>query len=114
MDAKLAKSIAAAGQRIHHLFTTVKTFALNSEYPFEHGKGRISLAEFLLPEIPAADDFVAICQAVSDLEKNIDQCLNRCVARLGSLAEKVEQAFGFAPLSIADEVVTAEVIPSRF
>ncbi len=104
MDERLAKSISATALRIHHLFTVVHSTASQFEYPFAHGKGQVSLAYFLLSELPRRDDVAAICGAAVDLENNLDLFLKRSVARLGSLAEKVESAFGFAPLETPAEV----------
>ncbi len=103
-DEKISKSVLATADRIHHTFTQVHSTASGLMYPFAHGKGEVSLAYFLLSHLPPRGDLAAICSAAGDLEMNLELFLKRSIARLGSLAEKVEKAFGFPPLETPAEV----------
>lgn len=111
VDARVEKSIMAACQRVHYLLSGMHLATARVYYPFEHGRGKITLAEFFLPEIPKADDIENLVSSVMDFKSNVDLCLKRCVARLGTLAEKVEGAFGFTPIDYSSDVLLAEEIP---
>ncbi len=64
-------------------------------YPFEHGLGRISLSHFLLAKMPLTQSLSETLDAGSDMQSNMDDLMRACIARLGALAEKVENFFGF-------------------
>lgn len=102
-DNDLFQSINQTSQRIQGLFETISFQCANISFPFDHGKGKISLAAFLLPERPNGEDVIAVLGALDDMEENLERFMKQSLGRLGSLAEKVESAFGFKPLETPPE-----------
>ena len=105
-DFQTQKAFVSAGERLHSHLSEVHMNTWQVHYPFVHGKGDISLAVFLLPDLPPRNDWTAILGAATELSENLDLFLRRCVARLGSIAEKVEQSYGFPPLETPAEIIS--------
>lgn len=104
MDDQTMRSVNAALSRLTNAMIQIQQSTTDLMYPFEHGLGQISLSHFLVPKLPTTQDIVATMDAAADMDKNLEFLLKRCVARLGSLAEKVETAFGLEPLETPAEV----------
>ena len=102
-DIQSENAYNAARERLYGNLTQIHMCSWQVTYPFVHGKGEISLAYFLLAELPSRGDMLAVVTAASELNGNLDLFLRRCVTRLGSIAEKVEHAFGFEPLKTPPE-----------
>ncbi len=64
--------------------------------------------KFLIPEIPDVNDIADVGKTAQDLLNNLGVFLRLSLSRLGTLAEKVESAFGFEPLVPPQEVIDAE------
>lgn len=108
MDERVYKSIQAALARLTNAMIQIQRSTFHLMYPFEHGLGEVSLAHYLVPELPKKQDVEKTMGCASDLDDNLAFLLRRCVARLGSLAEKVEKTFGFDPLQAPPEVANPE------
>lgn len=104
LDERLMNSINAALGRLTDFMLQIQRSTVSVMYPFEHGDGEVSLAHFLVPELPKTQNIGATMDAAIDMDKNMEFLLRRCVSRLGALAEKVEQVFGFEPLETPAEV----------
>lgn len=100
IDERVHRSIMSALSRLTNTMIQIEQSTNRIPYPFKHGLGDISVAKFLVPELPTTQDIEATLNAASDLDSNLEHLLKRCIARLGALAEKVEKAFGFEPLEI--------------
>ncbi len=72
-------------------------------YPFEHAAGLLSVADFLLPVLPAAHDRDAVMQAAAMLVESFQRLYHRALGRLLLLAERAERLLGFAPLPLPRE-----------
>ncbi|MBX3418953.1 MAG: M48 family metallopeptidase [Pirellulaceae bacterium] len=104
-DPQLFGSFQAAVFRVHSQISHIQQSTWQVECPFEHGKGKVSVAYFLLDHLPAPRDPAAILNAAVDFDSNMDTLLIRSLARLGALAEKIEAVFGFPALAAPPEVV---------
>ncbi len=66
-------------------------------YPFEHAEGQVSLARYLLPEIPAADNLGAVHSVLTHVMMEGLRLTTRIVSRLCVIVEQVETALGLPP-----------------
>lgn len=67
-------------------------------YPLDHAKGRISVSEYMLAEVPLIDDPGAIFDAARSTLDTLTPLYVRLIARLAGVAEEVEKALGLKPL----------------
>lgn len=107
IDERVHRSLMAALSRLTNTMIQINQATASLAYPFKHGSGEISVAEFLVPELPQTPDIGATLNAAMDLDSNLEHLLKRCIARLGALAEKVENYFGFAPLEVPADIKQA-------
>ena len=68
------------------------------KYPYDHGKGEISLSEFVVAELPKAEDLGAIFDTTARVIESTIRLRARLTGNLCLIAEKVEAAFGFEAL----------------
>ncbi|MCE9556994.1 MAG: M48 family metallopeptidase [Planctomycetes bacterium] len=68
------------------------------DYPFDHAKGQISIAEYALPELPDPESPGEIHGAGERLRDSVGHLRARTLGRLCSVAEQVEMALGLPPL----------------
>ncbi len=61
-------------------------------HPFDHAKGPLTLAEFMIARIPGADDIGATIGAVQELADKYYDVYTRVLGRLLRRAEEVERA----------------------
>jgi hypothetical protein len=57
--------------------------------------------------MPLTQSLSETLDAGSDMQSNMDDLMRACIARLGALAEKVENFFGFPPLPVPAELKEA-------
>ena len=76
-------------------------------YPFEHAEGQVSLAHYLLPEIPSADNPGAVHAVLSHVMMEGLRLTTRTVSRLCVIVEQVETALGL-PLGEKPAAATTE------
>lgn len=107
IDERVHRSLMAALSRLTNTMIQIGQSTGSLAYPFKHGLGNISVAQFLVPELPQTPDIEATLDAAMDLDSNLEHLLKRCIARLGALAEKVEKFFGFEPLEVPEDVKQA-------
>lgn len=104
IDRRVHRSLVAALSRLTTAMIKIEGGTKHLAYPFKHGSGNISVAKYLVPELPKEQNIEATLNAAMDLDSNLEFLLRRCISRLGALAEKVEKAFGFEPLEIPDDL----------
>lgn len=107
IDERVHRSLMAALSRLTNTMIQINHATTSLAYPFKHGLGDITVAHFLVPELPKKPDIEATLNAAMDLDSNLEHLLRRCIARLGSLAEKVEKFFGFEPLEVPVDIKRA-------
>jgi len=78
------------------------------EYPFDHAKGPISIAEYALPELPDPENPGDIHAAGERLRDSVSYLRARTLGRLCAMAEQVEMVLGLPPLP---EPETAKYAP---
>ncbi len=67
-------------------------------YPFEDSRGEISVGEYLVESIPAANEFKDCFDTGNELIDRLDLFYANLLGRLAMLAEEVESAYHLAPL----------------
>ncbi len=81
-------------ERVKDLRTHLKSVP----YPLDHAKGEISIGHYMLGELPAEDDLVAVLNAGQAVWENLMTLYVRLVGRLVVVAERVEKLLGLEPL----------------
>ncbi|MBN2296014.1 MAG: M48 family metalloprotease [Pirellulales bacterium] len=97
-DEGLIQSIRQAMQMSGGLLVRTREALKGVQYPFDHAKGKISIAEYVLPKLPDSEDFAAICHALDTLIDNVFQLKAHMVGQLCVIAESVESAIELNPL----------------
>ncbi len=67
-------------------------------YPFDHARGKVSIADYALHNVPLEDELGQVLDAAIELPDNLYNLYYRMIAHLASMAESVETAFGYEPL----------------
>ena len=80
------------------LLKEIQPSLAETPYPFEHSQGQESLARYLLPEIPSAENLGAVHSVLSHVLMEGLRLSSRIVSRLCLIVELVETALGL-PLS---------------
>lgn len=68
-------------------------------YPFDHARADITLAEYLLKELPEEDNPVAVHDAADSIGNQLAPLQGRVLGRLCEIAEAVETKLGLAALN---------------
>jgi hypothetical protein len=69
-----------------------------ADYPFDHAQGPLSIAQFLIPMIPPADEIGAVFNMADQVMNKLMDLDGRAISRLCQIAEAVEAALGYQPL----------------
>jgi hypothetical protein len=86
-------------QLMEHLLpraASVRNSLERQPYPYEHGKGKISLAQFLMPDVPLKDDLASVFNSCAQLLEQGPSLYVRLLGELVNLAGNVEKACGLA------------------
>ena len=83
-------------------------------YPFEHGKGKLTIRTHLAPSIPVHDDLHAVLTTAAEAGGRLETLYGHVLGRLASTAEAAESAAGLEPLPEPprDEASADESTPS--
>ena len=86
----IKSSMKELHDHIMHLRSSFESLA----YPFDHARAEISVADYLLKEIPTAEDPVALYEAADTIGRGLPPLQARVIGRLCQIAECVETHFG--------------------
>ncbi|HEX3130399.1 MAG TPA: M48 family metalloprotease [Thermoanaerobaculia bacterium] len=67
-------------------------------YPFDHGRQETTLAQYIIPSMPADDDLGGLITMADGALARAAEIESRLLGRLAWIAEKVEDALGLRPL----------------
>jgi Zn-dependent protease with chaperone function len=76
---------------------------LNEDYPFDHAKGSITVAEYILENLPQDGDIGGYYAASDELTGTLLPLYSRTLGNLCSIAERVEEAVGIPALPDPDD-----------
>jgi Zn-dependent protease with chaperone function len=68
-----------------------------AEYPFDHAEPGITLARFVIPAMPPANDYGGLIGATEQAVQRMNEVYQRLLGRLVRLAEEVEAALAAPP-----------------
>ncbi|HLF93911.1 MAG TPA: hypothetical protein VJB14_10645, partial [Planctomycetota bacterium] len=88
----LIGQIRAASMRWEKMLGKVRPALAAAAYPFDHAKGPLTLADFMLARVPSADDIGATIGAVQELGDKYYDAYTRVMGRLVRRAEEIEGA----------------------
>jgi Zn-dependent protease with chaperone function len=97
-NAKLIEAIREKLGAVRSLIESVYEVARATDYPFDHAKGDLTIAQYCVDGVPAEDDLEGVFDAANRMGDRLFTLLMRVVSRLSAIAEQVETALGFEPL----------------
>jgi hypothetical protein len=78
--------------RLHQRLVAVHSSLGGLAYPFEHGQGRRTLEEQVLPYLPPAEELGDMMEATQRCLEGLSRLQGRVLTRLASIAHQVESA----------------------
>jgi Zn-dependent protease with chaperone function len=90
----IRKKMDAVSKTVEELRRRLKTVL----YPLDHAKGKISVGEYMLSELPPADHLGAVFDAGGTALETLSTLYVRLFARLAEIAEEVEEVLGLERL----------------
>jgi len=93
--------VVSTMEQLHGKLKSLHTTLAAEPYPLDHGDGELSVAKFLLKDLPPTDDLGAIHEAASRFLENYAILNLRLTGRLTTAAEKVETSLGLTTLIVA-------------
>jgi hypothetical protein len=107
---KLINAALRGGREVHNALQTLKTNAGGSiPYPFEHAQESITVARFLLPEIPGHDDISGLIGAAQGAVENLISLQVRVIGRVILAVEAVEHTLGIRSRS-PQKATTSDIV----
>ncbi len=93
--------------RVHAALSEIQQALAGAPYPFEHGKGPCTLADYVLPTLPASQDFEGVFRAACDTLETLSRLYHRMMGELALVAEQVESLLGLPRLADPPEKTAA-------
>lgn len=97
-DQSLPSQLMYQIRQAHEQLTSMLAKLPEQTYPFTHSQGQVSLAHYLLDEVPPATESAAIYHATAGCLTRYYQLYHRVLGRLAWLAERIEDQVGLPPL----------------
>ena len=91
---QIQQRMAELNDHIVHLRQSLES----TPYPFDHARADISVADYLLKELPDPEDPIALYEAADAIGHGLPPMQARVTGRLCQIAEMVETHFGLVPL----------------
>ncbi len=98
-DAELIGAITDQMKTLHRLIGDVRGRLTNVDYPFKHGKGKMSIAVYCAESTPSSEDLAGMLDAGGTILDRLPTLLVRLMGQLSLVAEMVETAIGLPPLA---------------
>ena len=97
---QLMQKIKSTLEELHESITSLQLVFADIQYPFDHAKKGLTVAEFLVPRSPPADEPGEIYEAADTLTERYPQLHGRVFGRLCQVTELIETHLG---LPVLDE-----------
>jgi predicted Zn finger-like uncharacterized protein len=81
-------------RRIFPIVKGIRAALERANYPYEHAEGQMTLARFLVPDVPINDDLASIYNSCGQALENMPQLYVRVFGQMVDAAEAVEAACG--------------------
>jgi Zn-dependent protease with chaperone function len=93
-SAALSTEIRNQLARVRTRIVSVRTALASAEYPFEHGRGSVSIADHLATDVPNAEEAGDLFSTAQAVIGKFDALYFRAMSVLATVAEQVETAVG--------------------
>jgi Zn-dependent protease with chaperone function len=97
-DKHLINEILSETKDVYQRLVRLRESLATVIYPFDHAKGRLTMAEYALEEMPDPENPFHIFEASHQFASAMSAFYPRLAGRLAAMAEKVENLFGMQPL----------------
>lgn len=97
---KLVQAVQETSGRLHEKILEVRSSLEELRYPFEHAQGEMTMAQFVLKEVPPLEEIGEVYEAGDRLIDQFADAYQRVGSRLCRLAEKVEKVLGLPPTEV--------------
>jgi Zn-dependent protease with chaperone function len=98
-DESLYGAISKGMRALHRTIDDVRSRLNNVDYPFRHGRGKMSIAVYLCEMTPSSDDLGGQLTAGDQILDRLPPLLTRLMSQLAVAAELAENAVGLPPLA---------------
>jgi hypothetical protein len=98
-NASLIAAVRSTARNMQRKLRSIQGSLGDVAYPFEHGRGKVTIKEFALRHVPLDDDIGEIARTSDEVLDRLFNLYFRLVGRLTLAAEKVETAAGLEPLA---------------
>ena len=98
VDHQLYQQVISVNQEAIQRIEWIRGQLTMQVYPFEHARGKISIGDYALSQIPPKDNIGEVLGAAAEMLDKLNNLYYRVIAYLASIAESVETVFGFQPL----------------
>ncbi|MHB8902577.1 MAG: M48 family metallopeptidase [Thermoguttaceae bacterium] len=97
-DKHLINEIVSETKDVYQRLVRLRQSLATMVYPFDHAKGRITMADYALPQMPDHENPIEIYDATRQFGSAMTAFYPRLAGRLAMMAEKVESLLGLEPL----------------
>ncbi|MEO2019486.1 MAG: hypothetical protein ABGZ53_34555 [Fuerstiella sp.] len=96
----IINGIGAQMEFLENMISSLHKSFLQTDYPFDHARAGISLAEFMLKsrKLPSFSNPVDVYNAAENIASSLPTIQARVLGRLCEFAKAVETVFGLTPL----------------
>jgi hypothetical protein len=107
--AEIRRLLAGFREQIKDLHRALRA----QPYPFDHGRQETTLAQYIIPSMPADDDLEGLTTLADGALTRAAEIEARLLGRLAWIAENVEGALGMPPLGRSLDVVAVPEAPAQ-
>lgn len=93
-------------RRITKAMGEIRGATLTLDYPFDHAKERVTVADFVCPVVPNPDDVGAVFESATEMAARLGSIYTRALGRLAATAQRVEQALDLKPIGVPEPATT--------
>ena len=97
-DERIARRIMATRGKLHRITMDLFKCLTPVKYPYDHGKGQVTMAHYSLNPLPSAEDVGELYAAISLMIDKLLQFQMDATAHLAHAAERVEGVLGMRPM----------------
>ncbi|MGD9721387.1 MAG: M48 family metallopeptidase [Pirellulales bacterium] len=98
-DLELTNAIVEQMRVLHRLINDERSLLGAIDYPFQHGKGKISVAVYCAESTPASEDLGGLLTSAGQILDRLQALAVRVMSQLALAAEQVEGALRLPPLA---------------
>lgn len=89
---EMLQSLQSVSRSVSQALPPIREALMNQELPIEHADASLNLATYLLPKLPAEDDFGALMEATHTFLEQFQFLYFRCMGTLAHLCSRLDEA----------------------